>query len=422
MSELKPRKIIPKIMDFMDDKAVIVLHGSRQVGKTSILLYLIENYLTKKTDNSTFYFDLEDFALLDLCNMGPDRVVDYLRAKGANFSKKVFLLVDEIQYINNPSSFLKLFHDRYHNLVKLIVSGSSSFQIKKKFKDSLVGRIIDFELFPLDFEEFLEFRGNKFDLKSQVPTAVEDELRVLYEEFVLFGGYPAIVLERVLNKKEIKLKQIINTYIRKDIRDLAEIRELGKFNSLIEILASQTGNLLNIMELSNTLRLAKKTTENYLSLLENTYILKRLRPFFSNIRSELTKMPKVFFEDTGLMNLISNRSFSMKMTGALLENSIYSQLRKNIDIESLYFWRTNKKQEIDFVIDFRKRNQQNKIIAVEVKSLFLNKYTTSLRYFQKTYNLKKAYFCSFMKREDCKYQEIEVIYPWQVVSIFTDSL
>lgn len=421
MSELKPRKIIPKIMDFMDDKAVIVLHGSRQVGKTSILLYLIEKYLTKKSDNSTFYFDLEDFALLDLCNMGPDRVVDYLRAKGANFSKKVFLLVDEIQYISNPSSFLKLFHDRYHNLVKLIVSGSSSFQIKKKFKDSLVGRIIDFELFPLDFEEFLEFRGNKYDLKSQVPPAVEDELRVLYEEFVLFGGYPAIVLERVLHKKEIKLKQIINTYIRKDIRDLADIRELDKFNNLIEILASQAGNLLNIMELSNTLRLAKKTTENYLSLLENTYILKRLRPFFSNIRSELTKMPKVFFEDTGLMNLISNRSFSMKMTGALLENSIYSQLRKNIDIESLYFWRTNKKQEIDFVIDFRKRNQLNKIIALEVKSLFLNKHTTSLRYFQKAYSLKKAYFCSLLKRENCKYHDIEVIYPWQVLSIFTDS-
>jgi len=418
MSKLKHRKIIPKIINFIDDKEVIVLHGSRQVGKTSVLLYLIDNYLREKAGNNLFYFDLEDFALLDLCNMGPDKVIDYLKAKGANFAHKIYLLIDEIQYLDNPSSFLKLFHDRYCDAVKLIVSGSSSFLIKKKFKDSLVGRIIDFELFPLDFEEFLEFKGYKYDLKVKIPSSLENEIRDLYKEFILYGGYPAIVLEDNVEKKEIKLKQIINTYVKRDIRDLAEIRELDKFNNLIKVLSTQAGNLLNITELSNTLRLSKKTIEDYIFLLENTYIIRRLRPFYRNIRSELTKMPKIYFEDTGLMNLLANKTFSMNITGSMVENSIYSQLRKNLPVENLYFWRTNRKQEVDFVVDFISQDKQSGLVPIEVKSFFLNKYTTHIRYFKNNYGLKKAYFCCLSKGEDCRYKDIEVIYPWEILNLF----
>lgn len=417
MNNILSRKIIPKIINFIDDKEIIVLHGPRQAGKTSVLNYLIDNYLKKRGGDNIFYFDLEDFTLLELCNNGVNEVMAYLKAKGVDFLSKIYLLIDEIQYLNNPSSFLKLFHDRYSDKVKLIVSGSSSFLIRKKFKDSLVGRIIDFELFPLDFEEFLEFKEKRFDISLKLPLIIENELRGLYEEFVLFGGYPAIVLENSIEKKEIKLKQIINTYIKRDIKDLVEIREPDKFNNLIRVLSSQGGSLLNITELSNTLRLSKKTVEDYIFLLENTYIIRRVYPFYRNIRSELTKMPKIFFEDTGLMNLLANKSFSMRMSGELLENSIYSQLRKNIGIEHLYFWRTNT-QEIDFIIDCIIRDKEVKLIPIEIKSHFLNKHTIHLRYFKNNYGLKKGYFCCLVKDEDCRYDDIEVIYPWQILYSF----
>ena len=159
-NELKYRKLIGRIIKFLDDNEIIAVHGSRQVGKTSLLHYLIDNYLKGNVSTSNiFYLDLEDFVLLDLCNSGPDKVMEYIKSKNADLSSRVYLLIDEIQYLKNPSSFLKLFYDRYKSNVKLIVSGSSSFLIKKKFRDSLVGRILDFELFTLDFEEFLERFG-----------------------------------------------------------------------------------------------------------------------------------------------------------------------------------------------------------------------------------------------------------------------
>jgi hypothetical protein len=248
-------------------------------------------------------------------------------------------------------------------------------------------------------------------LQTKIPSTIENELRELYKEFIIYGGYPAIVLENNVQKKEIKLKQIVNTYIKRDIRDLADIREVDKFNNLIKVLATQLGNLLNITELSNTLKLSKRTVEEYIFLLENTYIVRRIRPFYRNIRSELSKMPKIFFEDTGLANLLANKTFSMNITGSMLENSIYSQLRKNIsDIENLYFWRTNRGQEVDFVVD-----SGADLSAIEVKYNFFNKYTTHIRYFKNNYMLKKTYFCCLSKQEDSKYNDIEVIYPWQIL-------
>ncbi len=410
MEEIKPRKILRKIIRFLKDKEILAIHGSRQVGKTSLLHYIIKHYLLKETpEKNIFYFDLEDFALLELCNKGVDEVIRYIKGKGADLDKKIYLLIDEVQYLNNPSSFLKLFFDRYKGKVKLIVSGSSSFLIKKKFKDSLAGRVIDFELFTLDFEEFLYFKNLNYRLE-EVSNALYKELLPLYEEYVLYGGYPAIVLEEDVEKKEIKLKQIINTYIKRDIRDIANIKHIDKFNGLLKILASQAGELLNISELSNTVNLAKKTVEDYLFILESTYIIKLVRPFHKNIRSELTKMPKIFFEDTGILNIFVNKTFSKVLSGQLLESSIYSIFRKNIEPENIYFWRTNKGQEIDFVIDLPEKG----LIPLEVKLNCLKKAKASLKHFKMKYSLKNAFVCCLYEGEKRKKDDIKVILPWEI--------
>jgi len=418
MGPIKKRKLISRVMSFIDDKEIIVIHGSRQVGKTSLLQYimrLIEERGSAQRD--IFYFDLEDFRLLDLCNASVEDVVSYLKAKGADFGNKIYLFIDEVQYLDNPSSFLKLFHDRHKEKIKLVVSGSSSFLIKKKFKDSLVGRIQDFELFTLDFEEFLEFKNLTYDLTIPAPPEVlKDELKRCYIEFIIYGGYPAIVLEDNVEKKEMKLKQIINTYIKKDIRDMADIRNIDKFNDLVKLLASQTGNLLNVFEISNTLGMAKVTVEEYIFLLENTYILKRIKPFHRNIRSELTKMPKIFFEDTGLANILTNKTFVQKLNGNLFENSIYCQLRKNLPGEDIYFWRTAKRQEVDFLLDYVDKFKKRKLTAMEVKNTFFNKHTKNLKVFKKGYDKARLYFCCFDEKEDIKQAGIEIVRPWQLLN------
>lgn len=406
---IKKRKLFSQIVKFLDDKVIIAIHGARQVGKTSLLQFLMEQKIKKiAPEQNILYLDLEDFVLLDICNKGADEAVRYLKSRGADFSRKVFFLIDEIQYLDNPTSFLKLFHDRYAPGVKLIVSGSSSFDIKRKFKETLVGRIIDFELFTLDFEEFLDFKDKRYDLTSDVRPAAR-ELRSLYEEYVLFGGYPAIVLESAVEKKEILLKQIINTYVKKDIRDMAAIRNVAKFNDLLHLLAAQSGSLLNTAELSNSLGLSKQTIDEYLFILESTYVLRRVRPFHRNVRSELTKMPKVFFEDTGMLNILANKTFSRVMSGSLLENSVYGLFRRALPIEQIYFWRLVKGREVDFILEFPR---QNAYVPVEVKTSYHAKQMKALQAFAGVYKSPEIFLCSFDEPKD----KI-AIFPWELWTI-----
>ena len=142
------RNIIDEILKYIDTKDAIAIYGARQVGKTTLLKYLLKNFLTR----NAFYLDLEELDLLELCNKGAQAAYDYLLQKGADEGKKIYLIIDEIQYLDNPANFIKIMHDHFEN-IKLIVSGPSTFDIRKKFKNSLVGRIITFELYPLSFEE-----------------------------------------------------------------------------------------------------------------------------------------------------------------------------------------------------------------------------------------------------------------------------
>ena len=410
IKNLKNRKIIQQIKKFLPDKEIIVLHGARQVGKTSILSLLANQFLKSKAEeNNLVYFDLEDFTLAELCNKGVEEVVRYLKNQNCNFKKKIYLFIDEIQYLDNPSSFLKLFHDRYQNKIKLIITGSSSFAIKSKFKDSLVGRIINFEIFPLDFEEFLWFKQEKINLSTDLAEITQNQLKILYQEYILNGGYPAIVLEPAKDKKEMRLKQIINTYLKKDIKDLAEIRNIRKFNDLLRILAVQSGNLVNLLELSSSLGIAVQTIEDYLFMLENTYIIKRIYPWHKNVRSELTKMPKVYFEDSGLANLLANQGFSKVIAGNLLENAVYSDLRKNFEAENIHFWRTNQGQEIDFILQ-----KKNKLFAYEIKIKARDKDRLVLNKFKKYYPGASIYLVGLDFDDKEKSRGLNFLYPWEI--------
>ncbi len=374
------REIADEIIKYLFTRDIIVLHGARQVGKTFIL-YWLRDYLKNKKELS-YYIDLEDSRFVKILDAGPDEFIKHLKEEGLNpESGKLFIFIDEIQYLANPSSFLKLMADHHQN-IKLIVSGSSSFEIKNKFKDSLVGRTVNFEIFNLSFKEFLFFKNYAFNEKKIFTDKKINELKKLFKEYVLFGGYPGIVLTSEIDKKEKYLQQIIDTYVKKDIRDLADIKDIEKFNKLLEALASQSGSLLNVAELSNTCRIAKQTVEKYLFIMENTYIIKLVRPYSKNIRSELFKTPKIYFYDSGLMQMLWLKDLQKEIIGNVFETSIFAELVKKYGQINLFYWRTKDKKEIDFILRIK-----NKILPVEVKLNFAKFNLSTIKYFNKKYGI-----------------------------------
>ena len=179
------RKVLSKMMDYMDDRESIVIQGARQVGKTSIMKLIMQELEEKGvTKERLIYMDLEDFNLLKICNDGIDSLLNYIDFKYGG-KEKVYLFIDEIQYLDNPSSLIKLLCDHHAQRIKLIVSGSSTFDIKKKFKDSLVGRIFIFPVYPLDFEEFLLFKGWDGNIKANYPEVLNETIKPFFTKALI---------------------------------------------------------------------------------------------------------------------------------------------------------------------------------------------------------------------------------------------
>jgi hypothetical protein len=405
MDKIYKRTVVDEISKYLHTDDIIVLHGARQVGKTCLLYYL-EDQL-KKQGEITHFIDLEDSRYVRILDSGVEEFINHLKEEGVLSNKKkrkVFVLIDEIQYLSNPSSFLKLIADHHKNL-KLIVSGSSSFAIKTKFKDSLVGRTVNFEIFNLSFKEFLLFKNYPF-VEGKVYTQKKiEELKSKFKEYILYGGYPKIVLTPEVDKKEKYLQQIIDTYVKKDIRDLASVKDVDKFNKLIETLASQSGQMLNIAELSNTTMIAKQTIEKYLFILENTYIIKLVKPFSKNIRSELFKLPKIYFYDTGLMQMLWLKGLQKEIIGSVFETGVFAELVKKYTQNTVFYWRTKDKREIDFILKIK-----NSILPIEVKINFEQFNPSAIKYFNRHYGLKKFRVVSLQgKPKDENY-----VYPWNL--------
>ncbi len=405
------RNILPKISTWLGSDNILVLHGSRQVGKTNILK-LLQNQLEKENKPS-FYIDLEDEDNLDQLNIGVEGLLKNIQTKsGLRFDitkldQKIYVFIDEIQYLEKPSKLLKLVAD-HHKYIQLIVSGSSSFAIKSKFSDSLAGRTIEFEIFNLSFEEFLRFKNitlNLPEVRNSIPHLKQTV--ELYKEYMFFGGYPKVVLEPNIERKKILLDQIKKTYVQKDIRDLAQIRDIKKFNNLLQVLSYQTDGLLNIAQVCDICSLNRETVEKYIFLLENTYILKLLTPFSQNKQVEISKAPKVFFYDTGLSQILNYRQLNTNLVGNIFENSVFVELIKKHGTEDLFFWRTKTGTEVDFILN---NNYQNQLLfPLEVKYSFRKKSHLGTFSFLQKYGLENYRIIGL---EGVPTENM--IYPWEI--------
>ncbi|MCK4423164.1 MAG: ATP-binding protein, partial [Candidatus Omnitrophica bacterium] len=316
---------MPQIIKWIPKKEAVILIGSRQVGKTSLLYLLIKYLVTSKgiSEKDIFYLDLERFDNLELLNAGPERLLDYIYEQSPGDRKK-FIFIDEIQYLDNPANILKLLVDHHSDKIKVFAAGSSALTIKKKFKDSLVGRKITFAIHSLDFREYLIFkneeklkkliddrscfadkRKSSIQIKS-ISDISHNKLIKHYFEYALFGGYPAVALLREHAQKRKYLEDIYNSYIRKDINVIFSLENITAFNRIVKFLSLNIGNLINVQEISKEIGIARQTVEKYFSILESTYICRFVSPYFTNKKKEIVRMPKVYFYDVGLRNRIIN--------------------------------------------------------------------------------------------------------------------
>lgn len=395
-SGLIEREIISDIKPYLFDDHIIVIIGPRQAGKTS-LLYLLAELLLKEEDipeDRIYYFDLEDIDSLSYFNsISPSTLATQFKEQ-----KRTFLFIDEVQYLNNPSNLLKIVHDHFPH-IKLIVSGSSTLAIRKKSKESLTGRKMVFILRPLSFDEFLCFkespllkikRGLNWRKCEELSPFIVKELAEAFEEFIVFGGYPKVVLQKDKEKKVAELSEIYNSYIRKDIKDLGAVENVVAFNRLVSLLAFQIGQIVNFEKLTGNLRISRKTVERYIFLLENTFAVNLLCPYFTNKRKELSKMPKIYFEDTGLRNVVVKNLDPLSMrndSGFLFENAVFSALTKKLKpLEELKFWRTQAGAEVDLLIEGKN------VLPFEVKFKSFKEpaIPVGLKNFIHSYNLKEA--------------------------------
>lgn len=389
------RKIVDDVRKFLGEDTVVVIYGARQVGKTHVMYYLVDEL--KQKGERVFYIDLEDKRLLSVLDDGVESFLSWLAAEGYKDSEKIFVFVDEIQYLDDPSNFIKLIADHYKN-IHLVVSGSSTLEIKTKFRDSLVGRTVNFEMYGLSFEEFLEFKGKTVDLKAG-DTYHVDELRRLYKEFAIYGSYPKVVLAEDGDKKERYLMQIIETYLEKDVRDLGKIENVKKFNDLLAVLAANSGQLLNVRKISKEIGLSVPTVEKYLSILEETLVIKLLKPYSKNPLVEISKNPKVFFYDSGLMSFLWLKTFSKDLVGNILETSVFGELVKRYGRRNINFWRTKAKQEIDFII-----TKGNRLVPVEVKTNLNGFEARAMNSFVEKYKIDK-YWVAGLSGEKMRNQD-----------------
>lgn len=341
-----------------------MLTGMRRTGKTTLAKQLME----KSAIRQKLFFDLENLDYRKLFNMeNYDSIVLALEQQGVDFSEKVLIGLDEIQLSPNIPSVIKYLYDHYD--IKFIVTGSSSYYIKNKFQESMAGRKKIFEIYPLDFGEFLTFNAIKYKpLKSigdlQNSISEYNRLKSYYETYIEYGGFPQVVLTKRIEDKKDLLQDIIGSYINIDILQLSDIRKTEEIEKLVRLLAARIGTKLDISKLAGAVSLSRPTVENYVYLLENSYLISTIPVYSMNPDREIVKARKVYFNDTGIAAAMTDIS-----SGAKFENAIFNQLKHFGEIS---YYQMKNGNEIDFILD--------KKTAWEVKeSAYANDYSKMMK-------------------------------------------
>ena len=342
--QLIHRIIENQVIKSLVPNKVIILLGPRRVGKTVLIKQVVE-----KLNEPYLLLNGEDFSVLEI--LARRSVQNYKNLLG---NKKV-LLIDEAQKIPDIGNILKLMVDEIKGL-KILVTGSSAFDIDKYTGEPLTGRKKTFNLLSLSESEF-----------DQVENQIEkrDNLRMR----LVYGNYPELVHLKNLEDKSEYLNEIVNSYLLKDILTFESIRNSDKILNLLRLVAFQIGGEISLSELASNLSMSKNTVEKYLDLLSKVFVLHKIGGFSRNLRKEVAKKNKWYFYDNGLRNVLIANMNPLELrndVGMLWENYVISERIKHQKYSRMivnnYFWRTYDQQEIDWL-----EERQGKLFGYEFK-------------------------------------------------------
>lgn len=413
------RKILKELKSHLNKKEISLIVGPRQVGKTTLMNELKQylDSINKKTCFLSLDFEKDKKFFISQSNL-----IQKLELEFGN--KKGYVFIDEIQRKENAGLFLKGVYDM--NLpYKFIVSGSESLELKEKIHESLMGRKRLFEMTPVGFDEFVNFKTDyRYENKLKQFFATEEELtKNFLEEYLNFGGYPKIILAKKNSEKLIMINEIYRSYIDKDISNLLEIKNLEAFNSLIKLLASQIGGLINYSKIADALDVSTQTIKNYIWYAQKTFIIQKITPYFKNKRKEITKSPNIYFYDLGLRNFsvdVFGNLNRIDETGFVFQNFILNILKEKLRLKNItiHFWRTKDMAEVDFVIELGKD-----IIPIEVKYKNFKQPVVerSLRNFINKYHPRQALIINknFKHILNINKTKVEFVRFWEISDYFS---
>lgn len=371
-----PRTILPQLEKELLKEEVTVLTGMRQVGKTTLLKYLFD----KPQSKNKVLLDLENplhRKVFEEENF--DNVWNNLKNFGIHSKASAFIFLDEIQNLPMISRVVKYLYD--HWKTKFVLTGSSSFYLKNLFPESLSGRKIIYELFPLTFSEFLIFKGIEYSPSSAFYEKAHGKNKIAYHrlekfytEYMEYGGFPAVVLEPSIERKRKLLENVFTSYFEIDAKSLADFEELSKLRDLILILIARIGSRLDITKISSELAVSRETVYSYLEFLERTYFINLVPKFTHSIDRQAAGSKKLYLSDCGLANVLGRLS-----EGQLFEQSVFQNLRPHYQIRYYEL----KGREIDFIIDSK--------IALEAKVAISRRDVTTLRARAQRIGLQEQY-------------------------------
>lgn len=332
---------------------IVLLKGARQVGKSTLAMKRNQNYIV-----------LDDVSTRINAKEDSNRFIETL-------AKPV--TIDEIQKVPELLESLKIYIDKKRRNGDFLITGSANILDMKTTKDTLAGRIIEINLYPLSSKEKVSKANENIvdKLFNHDFSTVNMDTDIVLEG-MLKGGYPDVQnLEEPLEKK-LWFSSYVSTYIERDARDLGEFRDIDSFYRFVNILVPRSTTLLNKSKIAKEVGIRIETVENYLVILQQTFQVQMVRPFFENIGKQFVKSSKIFLNDTGLMSyflgIYTIEQFeSSSYKGALVETFVFNELLKHcefsMDNTKIYHYLTSDKKEIDFILQ-----RNDKIIAIEVKS------------------------------------------------------
>lgn len=316
---------------FLKTNHALIIYGPRRVGKTTLLEnFLKETSLKYKLDSG------DNIRIQDLLSSQDfPQIIEYAK-------DYELIVLDEAQIIPNIGMGIKILVDQIPN-IKVIATGSSSFDLANQVGEPLTGRKTTLTLYPISQLELL-FEHNKYDLKQKL------------EEYLIFGSFPQVITAKTKEAKIQVLEELVGSYIFKDILNLQKIKGSKVLLDLLKLLSFQIGNEVSLNELSASLSIDVKTVRRYLDLLEKSFIIHRLTAFSRNLRSEITSKSKYYFLDNGIRNAVVsqfNALNSRNDLGQIWENFLITERLKKRSYKHIhgysYFWRTYEQREIDLV-------------------------------------------------------------------------